>query len=164
MEEHREYVQKTVLLNRNNEAVFVCDNCGTFQKIDESRYRTGSGQRIPLECQKCHRWYSIFVNLRKTFRKKVKLQGTFKHLSAAWSTAGEIEIEDISRTGLNFRAKGSVKLAVGDEIRLRFVLDDANTSAVEKDAVVRRIHRDLIGVEFAKPISEREPDLAFYIM
>jgi hypothetical protein len=167
MEEPSELIEKTILLNKNNEAVLICDKCGMFHKIDEALYRSGEAKRFLLECEKCRRRYSVLVNLRKHYRKRVALQGTYNVVEkAGGGGAGgiaRITVEDMSKSGLGFRTNGPAKLIVGDVLRLNFRLDNAKRSAVEKIAMVRRVFNDIVGVEFTKPIDERDPDLAFYM-
>jgi len=161
-------IEKTVLLNKNNEAVLVCDKCGTFHKIDESLYRSGDMKRILIECQKCQRRYSVLVNLRRHYRKGISLQGTYNIVEKAGGIGiaggmARITIQDMSKSGLGFKTNGPARLMVGDVLKLNFRLDNANRSSVEKNAIVRRVFTDIVGVEFTKHIDERDPDLAFYM-
>jgi hypothetical protein len=75
-------------------------------------------------------------------------------------------VEDLSRTGLGFRTKLPHNIRTADMLRVRFVLDDAKHSEVNKSAIVKRVTNYFVGAEFVDfdTFNETNRTLGFYLM
>jgi len=72
-------------------------------------------------------------------------------------------VRNISLTGIGFETLSPHGLGKGDEIRVRFTLDDAKQSEIERDVIVRVVKDKYIGGEFSDP-NLYDKTLGFYLM
>ena len=152
-----------VFLNENNEATFLCKNCGTGVTRDLSKViHAQTAIRVTCKC-KCGNVFRVLVERRRDFRKRVNLLGMCQYLNASNRTQKRlIKVLDISRKGLQFSINDMPGFAVGDKVLAGFRLDDINYTEIKVKGAVKRIRSQNVGVEITA--IDRPKKLAFYLI
>jgi hypothetical protein len=73
-----------------------------------------------------------------------------------------MEVEDISRTGLRFKAQDTHHLREGDIVKLEFALDDTHNTPLVLTVELKHVSASLVGGEFCDPNIPKA--LAFYLL
>ena len=149
-----------VYVNPDGTAVVNCPECGTTKIIRVDRFK-GSKRRVQIRC-KCQSAFRISFEFRKAYRRESRLRGHYAKVAAP-EQRGKMKIKDISLTGIGFTTEDMHNLRKGDEVKVRFTLDDRTRSRIEKQAVVRWINDKHIGCQFTEP-SPYDKVLGFYLM
>ncbi len=84
-------------------------------------------------------------------------------LSPRMSTERVMTVYDLSTNGLSFKMIDNVVVNIGDELLVKFNLDDAKRSFIRKKVVVRFATDNLIGCEFTE-LALYEKELGFYLL
>ena len=147
-------------LNNKGDIVFVCPFCDEHHEETLKEFEDRN-DKTHVMCS-CGNTYQVEVDLRKHYRKKTRLQGTFKKLTPP-QVSGAMMITDISFTGCRIETSLSHRLAVGDKIGLTFTLDDAKRRLIKKEAIVRLVGDGYIGCQFIILPNTFDPDLGFYL-
>lgn len=143
---------ENVFIYKANKAIVICPKCEKSKTIDVSE-DIGSKYLVRLKHKcSCGYLYIVLLERRKRHRKIVNLPGTFIcSISKEQVAKGLMTIQDITRAGLCFKldANTKQKLNIGDKLLLDFNLDDKSRSLIKKEAIIRNIRGDFIGVEFS---------------
>lgn len=141
-----------VFIYKDNKAIIICPKCEKSKTIDVSE-ELGSQYLVRLKHKcSCGYLYIVLLERRKRHRKLTNLQGTYTcFVSGDQATKGSMTIQDITRAGLSFKLDESAnqKFNMGDKLLLEFHLDDKSKSLIKKEAVIRNIRGQHIGVEFS---------------
>ena len=140
---------KKIYANENEEGTLVCEKCGKTRVINLSDFKN-IGKPLKVKCS-CSHFFFVSIEVRKFYRKSTHLSGEYIKVSrdgAKGLEKGVMTVEDLSRSGLGFRTKTNHSLRVKDLLRVRFILDDARHSEVNKSVVVKRISNYFVGAEF----------------
>jgi len=152
-------VQK-IYVDTDNNATLLCPHCGTSKTANvEKLKRRGDPLRIRCTCGKA---FSVTFEFRKAHRKDTNLPGHYCKLSAREDWLG-MTVRNISSTGMGFETFSPHGLGKGDKIRVRFTLDDAKQSKIERDAIVRVVKDKYIGSEFSD-LNLYDKAMGFYLM
>jgi uncharacterized C2H2 Zn-finger protein len=159
MAEARETIQ-TVYVNQDGAAVLKCPTCETV-KISKVQDYKGERHIVKVRCN-CKNVFTVSLEFRKNYRKETKLTGDFFGVNKE-GLRGKMLVLNLSKGGLGARVIGMNSSQVGDELRVRFTLNDQNNSLIEKRVVVRLVKQNYIGCEF---LDSTTPDkaLGFYLM
>jgi hypothetical protein len=111
---------------------------------------------------KCGAAFGILFEVRKAYRKETRLHGNYVKDSAG-EEQGRIIVRNISLSGIGFTTLTKHNLKQGDNVRLKFTLDDKRRSEIEKNGVVRVVNDKSIGCQFTGSDQQDEP-LGFYLM
>lgn len=149
-----------VYVKEDNTAVVNCPNCGAAKAVNAGKLNK-RGKPLTLRCS-CLSLFKVFFEFRKSHRKKANLEGYYTILpeSKQW---GKMRVDDISLNGIGFTTLYNNNLKKGDEIKVRFNLDDTRRSEIEKKAVVMWVNNKSSGCEFAET-DEYDRLLGFYLM
>ena len=130
----------------------TCPQCGFQDAVPEKLFELmGSAVRVQCPCR--HR-FRIIRELRTNFRKEVRLEGYFaqsRHSGnklASGDVWGPMVVQNLSKTGLQFKCGNAGLLRVGDQLQVRFNLDNANQTLIKKTGVVRSVFADTVGCQF----------------
>jgi len=145
--------------NEMNCATITCSQCGKVKVADVTPYVSHDGP-VKVRCS-CGYVFAFRIEKRKQYRKKVNLRGEYSRIEAT-KEKGTMIVEDLSRTGLQFRTSLKTDIQLNEIIKTRFVLDNSQKSVVIKNVVVRRVEDCCIGAEFCD--NRTDKDLAFYLM
>ena len=137
---------KKVYVNEKNKVTIICPQCGNVKVEDAGQYRIEEGNRnINISCSKCESDFTVFIDFRRYYRKKVTLQGVVYNFDEKFC---KIIVENISRNGVGFTLEDVFTLDLDEQIDVQFTLDDMNKTFIRKRAVVRYIRDNFIGAEF----------------
>ena len=158
---------KKIYANEDEKGTLVCEKCGKTRVINLSDFKH-IGKPLKVKCS-CSHYFFVSIEARKFYRKSTHLRGEYIKVSrdaAKGLEKGIMTVEDLSRTGIGFRTETKHDIRVEDLLRVRFVLDDAKGSEVNKSAVVKRVSNYFIGAEFIDfdMFNETNRTLGFYLM
>ena len=74
-----------------------------------------------------------------------------------------MEVKDISKGGLNFKTGMTLLLKVGDNIQLRFTLDNSKKSLIKTSAIIKSVGNNTVGCQFQNT-DEYDSILGFYFL
>jgi Arc/MetJ family transcription regulator len=137
---------KTIRLNAQGHGVLVCDQCGKT-KVAQLAEVAHRGKLLHIKCSCGHR-FMVSIEARRFYRKQTHLPGAYAKTNRDRGTIleqGSMTVEDMSRTGLRLRLTRSHTLRVHDVIEVRFTLDNAQHSAVRKQARVMWVDGSCVG-------------------
>ena len=141
-----------VYVNRDDLAVVTCPNCATAKTVNVGKFK-GRQRRIHVRC-KCQKAFPVSFEFRNSCRKETYLPGYYTKLSDG-KERGMVVVKNISVTGVGFDADSTHKLNQGDEVSVRFMVDDMRRNRsnrkrmeVERHAVVRWVKDGHVGCEF----------------
>lgn len=145
-------------------AVLKCPQCGIARTRYVGKFR-GPRRRVKVKCS-CQFVFRILLEFRRTFRKGSELQGYYTKLPAtgAWD---EMLLTNLSISGTGFVTLTQHSLSKGDEIKVKFTLDDGRSSKIEKKALVRWVNDRDIGCEFMASVgydATYDTALNFYLI
>jgi len=152
----------TFYANKDNEVAIHCPKCKFIKTFDASRLNV-TGKSLKVRC-KCGEVFKCIVELRKIYRKAVKLAGKYVNLKTGMTD--DILVQDLSYEGIGFSVfVGQMfhNLQKGDELEVSFKLDDAKKSEIRKRVKVRVVKDSFIGAEFSD-IQWFDKDLGFYLL
>jgi len=135
-----------VFLNSENIATFLCPQCQKTFKKDLTNL-ISNAKKITFKC-KCPCGYSFPVLLERRMypRKNTDLGGAFIHDKK--KIRGAINIKNVSLGGLGFELTSNYLLSTGDIVLVRFNLDDAFSTLISKEALIRKMIKKYVGAEF----------------
>lgn len=156
---NQDKIQK-VFVNPDGIAVVKCPGCEAVKTFKADKFK--GSKHIPSVKCRCQKIFRIDIEFRKFYRKQTKLYGDYVLLP--WKiNRGKMMVVDVSRGGVGLKVMGMNRLAVGQEVRVSFTLDDKKTSLVERRAFVRSINKGYVGCEFFdNTIIDKA--LGFYLM
>lgn len=157
--------EKKVFVNDDGIAVVTCPECNTSKNMDARKYKKlDKAVRAKCKC-KCGNTFGVLLERRKFFRKAVNLSGKFTIKNEKGS--GSMKVEDLSRTGLNFKVNLPPRFKINDKVIVEFHLDDKQRTFITKEATIKIISGMKIGAEFNTVSSsdiEYDKALGFYMM
>jgi hypothetical protein len=134
-----------IYVRPDNSAVLTCPHCGLQKVILADSFR-GYKHKLKVKCS-CNYIFNVFLEFRKRVRKRTHLRGTFVNKTQK-SGVCTLVIRDISVIGLTFTTLETSDIKVGDELSIRFNLNDEYQTEVRRDAVVRNVRPGFAGGEF----------------
>jgi hypothetical protein len=138
---------RKVFANMQGEATIICPNCQNAKAINIAKYRTtptllrakcGCGHVIDID--------DICLNLRKYYRKKTNLKGSY--LKIKDEERGIMTVKDLSYSGIRFKTEKDDDIEVGDILGVKFILNDDKRLEVNRSVVVKNKQGRYVGVEF----------------
>lgn len=151
--------EKKIYVTQENKAYAVCPECGQIQIIDATAQQIDRAMKYEIRCL-CGVEYVVFVERRKYYRKKTDLAGVC--VSYDQETISEINVENLSRTGVGFTINPRISVSLGDILKIRFVLRGQRRTIIDEDVVVKRIKNNYIGACFRR-FRDSYPELAYYL-
>ena len=145
----------------------TCPQCGFQDAVPEKLFEL-MGSAIRVQCPCRHR-FRIIRELRSNYRKEVRLEGYFaqsRHSGnklAPGDVWGPMVVQNLSKTGLQFKCGNAGLLRVGDQLQVRFNLDNANQTLIKKTGVVRSVFADTVGCQF-HGTDQYDAALGFYFL
>lgn len=168
-----------VYVNTANNAVIVCPRCGLRRSSQVGQFK-GAKHTIRVRCT-CSHHFAVHLDFRKNYRKAtdidatyqkkdVELAGYYVNLSRGddWDEtqvrqAVNCKIMNLSMGGIGLQVFGLHMIKEDDALRVRFRLDDAKRSVIDRNVVVVSVSKNLVGCRFTE-IMERDQALGFYLM
>jgi hypothetical protein len=151
---------KKVYVNEKNRVTIICPQCGNVKVEDAVQYKIEEGNRdIDISCSKCETHFTVFIDFRRYYRKKVTLQGVVHNLDEKFC---KIIVENISRNGVGFTLEHDFTLELNEQVEVQFTLDDDTRTFIRKRATVRYIKGNFIGAEFIE-LQKFSKEMGFYL-
>jgi hypothetical protein len=161
---HAMNTQKVYVNPDDNTAILECPHCGTARTRSVGKYKGGK-RKVRVRCT-CQSAFHVSFEFRRAHRKETNVQGYYARLPEGGDWR-KMLVTDISLTGIGLLAYNVDSFNAGDELRLRFNLDDKKRSRIEKEAVVRWVKDTNMGCEFITSVSYDETSdraLNFFLM
>jgi hypothetical protein len=141
------------------------------REISVEKY-AGRKHFLTVNCP-CGITYGVNLNFRKYYRKDVSIGGyyTTEESDVGSTDSGNVptvpincRIKNISMGGLGFTGLSTVRVQIGDTLKVKFTLDKVPPEIVEKEVIVRTIQDNYIGCEFTQESGYSDRTLGFYLM
>ena len=131
-------------VDENNQARIICDKCGINKNLDVTKFKD-THKRLKARCR-CGEVFRLTLDFRRHYRKRVRLAG--EYFFQAKNENGEILIEDISMTGINFSTLKSHNFSKDDTVELKFTLDNPMRTNVQEPAKIIRVIGRNVGAQY----------------
>lgn len=151
---------QSIYLRKNGTALLICPKCNFSKELRQEQIK-GGYKRFRVRCKCGHAFYVRF-DFRRYYRKQTALVGYYA-TSPDYDNWVEIIVKNVSKGGIGFHASDRPRVRVGDEIEVKFRLDDPNQSEIHKTAIVRTVLDRYIGCEFNNVHNGYEKKLGFYL-
>lgn len=144
--------QQPVFPRDDGLVLLTCPRCGLQESVSVDQFNR-LGNAISVNCP-CHKLFSAVLEKRRAFRKSVQLSGYFTlkgDLGPAdtdGSIWGPMVVKDLSKAGLRFSSERADLIHSGDLLMVRFNLDNANQSLINKPARVISTSEREVGCRF----------------
>jgi hypothetical protein len=152
-------VQK-IYVDSDNNATLLCPHCGISKTANVEKLKV-RGDPLRIRCM-CGEAFSVTFEFRKAHRKATNLVGHYCKLPARDDWHG-MTVKNVSSTGVGFETYNPHDLSKGDEVMVKFTLDDTKRSELKRDVIVRVVKDKYIGCEFSDP-DLFDKTLGFYLM
>jgi hypothetical protein len=156
-----------VFITSTNQVTFSCPKCEHPRIVNLSDHAgLEKATTVKVRCKECGHKYRTVLERRQQYRKRVNFPGSYTQLrNNRPIDKGEMVVVDLSRGGLKLRAIQLGSFAVGDKLIVKFRLDDANQSPINKEVEIKKIFNDGLGVEFTSVHTSDPSDraLGFYM-
>jgi hypothetical protein len=149
---------KKVYVDYTNQVKIICPECGLEKSINVFKFKD-THKRLKANC-KCGEVFRLTLDFRKYYRKNVRFVG--EYFVRGKDEKGEILIEEISMTGINFTTIKPHNFFKDDTVELKFALDDQMRMEINTPVKIKWIIDRKVGAQFNNPKS-LEKDLKFYL-
>ncbi|WP_373499246.1 PilZ domain-containing protein [Desulfococcus sp.] len=151
-------------IDSEGKAIIKCPECHEVRLVDVKNYtKLDRHVRFKVKCS-CTHAFKVLLERREYYRRAVDFDGTC--LLQGGTVQAEVKICDLSRKGMKVQLLKESPIAVGDKVMVEFRLDDEKKTLIRKDAVVRSIMGQFLGMEFFSidPHNVYDKALGFYLM
>ena len=151
-----------IYVRPDNTAVVTCPHCGLQKTIQAEPFK-GPKHKFKAKCS-CQNFFTVTLEFRKRKRKRTNLRGTYVNHSQK-DSSGDLIVKNISVSGLEFTSYDHHNFSVGDELTLRFNLDDDYQTEIKKEVVIQDIRSNSIGCKYVRSGElDFEGPLGHYVM
>ena len=147
-----------IYVGYTNQVKIICPKCGLEKNINVFKFKD-THKRLKIKC-KCGNVFRFTLDFRGYYRKNVQLTG--EYFVQGEDGKGEMLIEDISKTGINFATLKPHNFSKDDLVELKFTLDNPMRTEIHKLVKIIWIIDRKVGVQYIDPKS-LEKDLGFYL-
>lgn len=148
-----------VYINEKDEATILCPTCGRKRTLIATKYKEHY-KPVAVKCP-CGVDFPIIFEKRRHYRKSVDLVGSYTLIDPPGGS-GEMSVKDISRSGVGFETDRDIQMEVNDIVKVKFILDDGNLTAISKNVIVRFAKGRRVGAKFCD--EDIGKPLASYLM
>jgi hypothetical protein len=149
---------KTIYVNDANVATIICPKCAFTKEIDMTNYKN-TQKRLKGKCR-CGEVFGFTIEFRKNYRKKVRLTGEYRNKDKG--EKGEIIVEDLSMNGIRSVNLGSHQISNDDTLEVKFRLDNAKRSEINKLVQVVWVKEKMVGAKFSE-LESFKSEIGFYL-
>jgi hypothetical protein len=157
-------IQK-VFVSSENMATFICPECEKPRTKDVTSFMGVQRHvRVKVKCP-CGHMYSVQLERRRHYRKKVELRGVF--MVEGEDREVPMKVINLSRSGLEFTVIGKPWLKPGEILMVDFRLDNKDQAKIQKKVRVKNLNpireREFsVGAEFCY-LDDYDKILGFYL-
>ena len=149
---------RTIYAGEKNHATITCPKCGLRENKDVTNFKD-TPKRLKTEC-KCGEIYQVDLELRKYYRKIVRLFG--EYFVQDKDEKGEVLIKNISIGGINFETIKAHNISRDDIVELKFTLDNQNKTELQTLVKIIWVINLNVGGQFIDESSLKQ-DLVLYL-
>jgi hypothetical protein len=162
-----------VFIRQDTTTLIRCPDCRK-EKVTSSGKFLGR-HRVKVKCT-CGSVFGVEIDFRQTYRKKTDLDGYVVRLfqekrqpqllyesKTTDSNPLNCKIISISRNGISLTTVDKHGIGIGDDIKVKFTLDNSASTEFEKKAHVKWVTGNYIGCEFFETY-KHDVTLAFYFL
>jgi hypothetical protein len=151
---------KIIVADKEGMVYLNCPSCRNIspQPVD---HFLNVPQPLHISCT-CGNTYEVQIEFRKSFRKKIHLEGFYARPVPS-SSFEKMTIIDISMGGCRFFAYSAYHLRKDDRIKLTFNLDNANCTKITRDAKICSVDKWSVGCKFFVTCGSFDTDIGFYL-
>ncbi|MCJ7538690.1 MAG: zinc-ribbon domain-containing protein [Desulfobacterales bacterium] len=131
-------------VDENNQARIVCHKCGINKNLDVTKFKD-THKRLKAKCR-CGEVFRLTLDFRRHYRKNVRLAG--EYFVQEKDEKGEILIEDISMTGINFATLKPHNFSKDDTVELKFTFNHPMRTRVQESVKIIRIIDRNVGAQY----------------
>ncbi len=155
MKVHKSFVKT------NDTASIRCPDCALVKNIVVGRFRNNK-HTLKTRCS-CGCTFLVALDFRRHYRKPTKIIGIYSLIGPHASGGGQMQVNNISRSGVSFTVSGRHSIGVGQKALLHFQLDDKNQTELTKKVLVKNIQdTNNVGCEFVNQ-THIGKSLGFYL-
>jgi len=161
-------LERQPVFSRDDGLVLVtCSRCGSRESLPIAQLDK-LGNAIGVTCP-CRNQFVAVLEKRRSVRKQVQLEGYFSVSGDLNPTAdegsiwGPMMVIDISKFGLRFSSEKAHLIHPGDQLMVRFNLDNTNQALIHKPVKVISVSGFEVGCQFQGEDSY-DITLGFYFM
>ena len=152
-------VQKS-FVKTNDTASIQCPKCARVKNISVAKYRS-TRHTLKTRCS-CDNTFLVALDFRRHYRKPTNIIGVYTIIGSPGSGGGQMQVENISRSGVGLSVSAHHSVVVGQKALLNFRLTDKKQTELTKKVVVRRVNSNKIGCEFINQ-SQIGKNLGFFL-
>ncbi|QTA90142.1 PilZ domain-containing protein [Desulfonema magnum] len=155
--------EKKLFISNDGMVTFMCPKCSKIKTINVSQNKNSDKiARIKFKCT-CGYTSDVLLERRKFYRKETNLPGTYVLED---NIEKPMVVKDLSLIGLKFDAQSKQNFAVGDEVLVKFSLDNDQEILIRKKVLVKKIFGSFIGAEFCnvEPDDPTDKAIEFYVI
>ncbi len=152
-------VQKS-FVKTNDTASIQCPKCALVKNISVAKFRT-SRHTLKTRCS-CDNTFLVTLDFRRHYRKPTNIVGVYTIIGSPGSGGGQMQVDNISRSGVGFSVSGRHRMVIGQKALLNFRITDKKQTELTKKVVIKRISTNKIGCEFINQ-SQIGKDLGFFL-
>jgi PilZ domain len=156
---HGMKVQKS-FVKTNGTASIQCPKCALVKNISVAKFRS-SRHTLKTRCS-CDNTFLVALDFRRHYRKPTKIVGVYTIIGSPGSGGGQMQVDNISRSGLGFSVSGRHCMLIGQKALLNFRITDKKQTELTKKVVIKRVNTNKIGCEFINQ-SQIGKDLGFFL-
>lgn len=148
----------------SGKAVIRCPDCDFVKQIQVDKFKEIK-HSLRIKCT-CGKDFQVDLNFREGIRKKTELKGLYRPTAGENRQVRQCAVVDLSLRGLRLKVDADHGLQPGDEIVVKFSLDNKFRTEVERKVGVRNKAGDtFVGGEFIEPAGEKlNQQLCVYLM
>jgi hypothetical protein len=139
----------------------TCPSCGNARSIPKDKLDLCSG-RVEVTCP-CGATFTILAEFRKAYRREANLRGTYTKTASAEERV-EIEIANMSMTGVGIIVEKGHGISEGDELTLHIVVDNSECQDIQAVVEVIHVSEMFAGCRFIRMSAQQENALADYLI
>ena len=117
-----------ICVDENNKITITCPRCGLEKNIDVMNFKD-THKRLMAKCQ-CGEVFHFALEFRTDYRKNVWLHG--EYFVRGKDEKGEMNIENISASGIRFSTIGSHNIFRDDIVEFKFTLDNPARTEIQE--------------------------------
>lgn len=152
-------VQKS-FVKTNDTASIQCPDCSTVRNIAVGKFRN-SRHTLKTRCS-CKATFYVALDFRRHFRKPANIIGVYTITGTPGGSGGQMQVYNISRSGIGFTVSGQHNITVGQKALINFRLHDKKNTELTKKVIIKRVNENKIGCEFIKQ-NRLGKDLGFFL-
>jgi len=149
---------ETIYAGDTNHVTITCPKFGLTKNKNVTDFKD-TPKRLKAEC-KCGEVYQVDLELRRYYRKIVRLSGEYYIQDK--DEKGEVLIKNISIAGINFETFKPHNIVKNDIVELKFTLDNLNETELQTLVKIIWVSDLKIGGQFIDESSLNQ-DLVLYL-